>query len=70
MTPAVHIDTQGRIWRPYVIEFKSQDSAAGLAEGTYPFIVYALSIEHAHLMLDDLRATAQVKGELVHRSTP
>lgn len=70
MTPAAHTDAKGRVRRPYVIEFKSQDSAAGLAEGCYPFIIYALSIEHAHLMLDDLRTTAQVKGELVHRSAP
>jgi hypothetical protein len=68
-TPSNHTDPQGRVWRPYSVEFRSQDSAVGHIEGRFSFTIHAVSAEHAHLLVQDLRETAVLAGELVHRST-
>ena len=44
----------GLTWRLYEIEYKTPD-------GTFATHIYAISFEHAQLMLDDLKATGRVR---------
>ena len=58
MAPLVHVDPQGFAWRPFAVEYQSDDRTFGV-------VIYALSIEHARLVLDDLKETATVSGEII-----
>lgn len=60
-----YTDPAGRVWRPYVVEFRSQDSAVGAAEGVFSVTIHAVSDLHAVLQVEALRETATLKGELV-----
>ena len=51
-------DAQGRTWRRFCCSFKGSD-------GKYGFYIYALSQEHAELLLADLKETAVVDGEMI-----
>lgn len=65
MSHSTYTDPSGRVWRPYVVEFTSQDSAVGHSEATFSFVVYAISDLHAQLQVEAVRETAVIKGELV-----
>jgi hypothetical protein len=47
----------GREWRTYTCSYKTPD-------GTYCFTIMAISMEHAAAMLQDLKETATLDGEL------
>lgn len=46
-------------WKPYSIEFESP-------EGKFVFTIYAISFEHAQLLIEDIRQTLKLSGELVN----
>jgi hypothetical protein len=50
------VNVDGRTWNLYSIEFDS-------ADGKFETHLYALSFEHAELMLAELKATARVSGQ-------
>lgn len=56
--PARYVDERQRVWRPYNVRFTGPD-------GVYEFYIQALSIGHAELLLEDIRATATVVGEVI-----
>ncbi len=47
----------GRTWRTYACSYES-------ADGRFSFEIMALSMEHAVAMLEELKATAKLDGEL------
>jgi hypothetical protein len=47
----------GRTWRTYACSYSCPD-------GRFSFIITAISMEHAAAMLEDLKATAKLDGEL------
>lgn len=49
---------QGRIWYLHSASYKS-------ADGTFSFYFYALSREHALLLLEELKSTATLDGTIV-----
>jgi hypothetical protein len=55
LKPTVQVD--GRDWHLFDIEFQTADGKFG----TY---IYALSHEHAELMLSELKETARVSGQV------
>lgn len=58
-----YVDTAGRVWYDYEVQYKGPD-------GTFGFVIKAVSEDHARLMLDDIKASGEVKGRIVstHRS--
>ena len=44
-------------WKPFLIDFETQ-------EGTFSFVISALSMEHASYRLEELKASAKLVGEL------
>ncbi len=54
--PTVHVD--GRDWHLFDIEYQT-------ADGRFSFYIYALSHEHAAMMLDELKQTARVTGQVM-----
>lgn len=51
-------DEKGFEWKPYSIEFES-------ADGTFCFEIWAISFEHAELLIQDIRQTAKLSGEII-----
>lgn len=47
----------GRTWHTYACSFDS-------ADGRFGFTIMAISMEHAAAMLEELKATAKLDGEL------
>lgn len=47
----------GRMWKPFLCSFDSPD-------GTFGFTIMAISVEHAAALLEDLRQSARLDGEL------
>jgi hypothetical protein len=47
----------GREWRTYTCSYDT-------ADGKFAFTIMAISMEHAAAMLEELRATAKLDGEL------
>jgi hypothetical protein len=47
----------GRTWRTYTCSYDT-------ADGKFCFTIMALSLEHAAAMLEELKATARLDGEL------
>lgn len=45
-------------WRPFVMGYKTD-------EGNFTSIFYAVSPEHARLIIQDIRDTAELVGEVV-----
>lgn len=60
-TPRHVTDAAGRRWFPYAVEFASQ-------EGAFIVTIWATSDYHAVLQLEDLKATARLRGQIVHQS--
>lgn len=58
MKKAQPVTIEGRDWYPYAIEFDSPD-------GSFALRLYALSREHAELLLLDLKQTGRIVGEIV-----
>lgn len=59
MKAALYTDESGFVWRPYCFNYRSDDKIFGL-------VLYALSMEHASYVIEDLKATAVLDGELMH----
>jgi hypothetical protein len=55
LKPTVQVG--GRDWRLFDIAFQT-------ADGEYSVYMYALSFEHAQMMLDELKQTARVAGQV------
>ena len=54
---SAHI-VDGKLWKPYSISFTTQ-------EGEFSFEIYALSMEHASYILEDIKRTGKLDGELL-----
>jgi len=54
-------DNKGNTWKPYVMLYESEGTNFGS-------VFYAISREHAQLVLDDIKETAILGGEI--RKTP
>lgn len=57
---ALHTTIDGRQWHEYAVDYDTP-------EGQFRTSIFAVSHEHAQLMLADLKATATVAGQIVHR---
>ncbi len=55
MKPTIQV--QGRTWRLFAIDYDT-------ADGKFSTYIYALSWEHAHMMLDELKQTARIGGQV------
>lgn len=53
-----YTDPEGRIWHPYLAEFKS-------ADGRFAIEVWGTSEAHAQQQLQALRETAELQGRIV-----
>jgi hypothetical protein len=53
------IDFKGRKWYPYQVEFKTPD-------GTFVFTIHALNFDHAHMVVEELKQTATLQGQITH----
>jgi hypothetical protein len=56
-TLPIRTTVDGRVWRLYLISYETVD-------GVFATHIYALSHEHAEILLDELKQTAKVLGEL------
>ena len=56
-----HIDVNGYVWNQYTIEFDSP-------EGTFSFRIYAVSYEHAELLVESIKENARVNSTLIGES--
>lgn len=54
-------DPKGNVWKPYVMLYESEGTNFGS-------IFYAISREHAQLVLDDIKETAILGGEIRKKS--
>lgn len=52
------IDSRGYKWSPFAVEFDSP-------EGSFEFVIWAISHEHAELQLQAVRETGRVSGQIV-----
>ena len=50
-------EVDGKRWNLYGVEYENSD-------GKYSFYLYAISFEHAELLLQDIKDTAKVYGQL------
>ncbi len=55
MQPTVNVN--GREWQLFAVDYDT-------ADGKFTFYIYALSYEHALMMLDELKATARIGGQV------
>lgn len=53
---AVQVD--GRMWSPYIVEYTT-------ADGVFTTKIFAVSMEHAAAVVEELKDTAVLKGELM-----
>jgi hypothetical protein len=53
----LQVEVEGRTWRTYCCSYKT-------ADGTFCFTIMAISMEHAAAMLQELKETATLDGEL------
>ena len=56
MKPTVHVN--GREWHLFTVDYQT-------ADGNFATYIYALSFEHAVMMLDELKQTARVAAQVV-----
>lgn len=49
---------QGRTWRLFAFEYQT-------ADGAFQGFMYALSHEHAAILLEELKSTAKLTGQVV-----
>ena len=54
----IYIDPAGRTWRRYLLTWSGPD-------GQFVTDLWALSREHAELVLADLKLTARIEGQVV-----
>ena len=50
-------DNKGNVWKPYVLGYQTENTNFGI-------IFYAISKEHAALVVDDIKDTALLIGEI------
>ena len=50
-------DSKGNVWKPYVLGYETENTKFGI-------IFYAISKEHAALVVDDIKDTALLLGEI------
>jgi hypothetical protein len=55
MRPTVRVD--GRTWNLFSVDYDTPD-------GKFSFYIYALSSEHASMIVEEIRATARVSGQV------
>lgn len=55
-----YVDPDGRRWLPFAVQWEADNRV-------FAFEVWAISHEHAVLMLSDLISTARIAGRVVHR---
>jgi len=53
-------DNKGNTWSPYVLGYESEGMHFGI-------VFYAISKEHASLVLEDIKDTGQLVGEIKKR---
>lgn len=53
----IRCEVDGRTWRLYDVTYETPD-------GRFSVYISALSFDHAQLMLDDLKASGKVSGEV------
>ncbi|NYT37374.1 hypothetical protein ERD78_11745 [Allopusillimonas soli] len=58
VTRRPYVDAEGRIWKPHEIVWHGVDVTFGTT-------IMALSEEHARLLLDDMKATGRIEGEII-----
>lgn len=58
ITLELHPLVDGRRWNCYAVEFQT-------ADGVFTTYIYALSDDHAAMVLDELKSTAKVMGQVV-----
>lgn len=59
----LQVTVRGRRWRRFSCSFQS-------ADGHFSFDIYALSHEHADMLLADIKASAIVDGEIIGTQRP
>ena len=52
------VTVNGRVWNLYDVQYDTPD-------GKYSTYIYALSFEHAHMMLADLKESGRLGGQVV-----
>lgn len=52
------VDPRGREWRTFTCSYDT-------ADGKFCFTIMAISMEHAAAMLEELKATARLDGEVM-----
>lgn len=57
LTVPTQVEVDGRTWRLFAFSYQTTD-------GAFTGSLYALSHEHALLMLEELKATATLDGEI------
>lgn len=57
MNHPLRVVVDGRMWRTYTCSYDT-------ADGRFAFEIMALSMEHAAAMLEELKATAKLDGEI------
>lgn len=55
LKPTVTVD--GRQWNLFSVDYETPD-------GRFSFYIHALSYEHALLIVDDIKATARISGQV------
>lgn len=57
MSQPLQVVVDGRTWKMYACSYDT-------ADGKFAFAIMAISMEHAAAMLEELKATAKLDGEL------
>jgi hypothetical protein len=56
------VTINGRIWNLYSFEFQT-------ADGLFSSYFYAISFEHAAAILEELKETAKLSGQIIHATS-
>ena len=54
----IYTDEAGREWKPFAMSYSTP-------EGMFSLTFYAISFEHAHMVLDEIKQTAKLDGEIL-----
>jgi hypothetical protein len=58
ITTPIHCTVNGRQWHLFSAEYKAD-------QGTYTLHFHAISMEHAAAVVEDIKATLTLRGELI-----
>jgi hypothetical protein len=53
------VTVNGRVWNLYSFDFQT-------ADGLFSSYLYAISFEHAAAILEELKETAKLSGQIIH----